>query len=83
MSDAHSFTPLKVETAQLPEWTTGLERRGIFYEGYTDHLQGTLNKHSIATVITYGIRRSHSSTACKVNNGTGMNYLKVICKVLI
>ena len=67
MSDAHSFTPLKVETAQLPEWTTGLERRGIFYEGYTDHLQETLNKHSVATVTTYGIRRSHSSTACKVN----------------
>ena len=57
MTDAHSFTSLIVETAQPPEWTTGLERRGFFYEGYTDNLQETLNKHSAATVTTYGIRR--------------------------
>ena len=50
MTDAHSFTSLIVETAQPPEWTTGLERRGFFYEGYTDNLQETLNKHSAATV---------------------------------
>ena len=54
-------------TAGSLDWTTGLQRCGYYYEGFTDNLQETLNKHSAATVTTYGICRSHTSNSSKVN----------------
>ena len=41
-----------------PNWAGGLTRHGMYYEGYVDNLLETLNKHTAATVTTYGVRRS-------------------------
>ena len=40
-------------------WTVGLCRRGVYYEGYTESLAELLTAHSVATVSTYGVRRSY------------------------
>ena len=40
-------------------WTVGLCRRRVYYEGYTESLAELLTAHSVATVSTYGVRRSY------------------------
>ena len=40
-----------------PEWAAALTRRGLYYEGYVN-LSEIFNKHTAATITTYGVRRS-------------------------
>ena len=51
----------KMSGQQQPRlgWTVGLCRRGVYYEGYTESLAELLTAHSVATVSTYGVRRSY------------------------
>ena len=56
----------KEEKAGSLNWTTGLQHCGYYYGGFTDHLQETLNEHSMATVTTYGICQSHTSKSSKL-----------------
>lgn len=60
-------TQCYIPKEEVTDWTTGLQRCGSYYEGFTGNLHETLNKHSAATVTTYEIRRSHTSNSSKVN----------------
>ena len=68
---------IKPESDETRKWATGLELRGLYYEGYTDNLQELLCKHSSATITTYGVRKSHSSKGalveCCVDNKENEN----------
>ena len=41
-----------------PVWAEGLKKRGTYYEGYVEDLEGTLESHRRDTVTTWGIHRS-------------------------
>ena len=63
-------------------WITRLDYRiTALCEGFTDNLQETLNKHSAATVATYGIRQSHTSNSSKVNKENKILRLEYLIRV--
>ena len=46
---------------ETPSWETGLDAKGLYYEGIVDDATALLDKHKINTVTTYGIRRSRKN----------------------
>ena len=49
-----------------PAWALGLKRSGLYYEGFIDNLEDTLEAHRRCTVTTYGTRTSKKSPASTV-----------------
>ena len=41
-----------------PSWAKGLQKSGLYYEGFVDNLDETLEAHRRCTVTTYGTRTS-------------------------
>ena len=46
-----------------PAWALGLKSSGLYYEGFVDNLEDTLEAHRRCTVTTYGTRTSKKSPA--------------------
>ena len=50
------------EDSARPAWAVGLKRSGLYYEGFVDNLENTLEAHRRCTVSTYGTRTSKKAT---------------------
>ena len=64
-----------------PSWTANLEAKGVYYEGLVEDVDWLLDQHRLATVTTYGTRRSrknHASTSSDCNRGKENNSEKVM-----
>ena len=49
----------------MEDWSKGLQRRGVFFDGWVEDIDGVLDTHKKATVTTYGTRHSSKvSGAC-------------------
>ena len=59
---------------EKPKWANDhcLEVRGQYYEGFVDDYKSVLAQHRMATVTTYGIRRS-TTRACVHNENEKEN----------
>ena len=48
----------EIENSVQPSWALGLKRSGLYYEGFVDNLEDTLEAHRRCTITTYGTRTS-------------------------
>ena len=48
----------------MEDWSKGLQRRGVFFEGWVEDLDQVLESYRKATVTSYGTRRSSKAAAC-------------------
>ena len=62
-----------------PAWTRGLNKSGLYYEGFVDDLEDTLEAHRRYTLTTYGTRTSKKPSGSTIevdkenNNSTLAN----------
>ena len=64
------------ENSVRPVWALGLKRSGLYYEGFVDNLEDTLEAHRRCTITTYGTRTSKKSvttTAVPGSSDTNIN----------
>ena len=54
---------MALERNSRPEWASDLELSvcGHFYQGFVDDYSSVLDKHCMATVSTYGVRKSRKN----------------------
>ena len=65
---------MAVEKSAQPDWAVRLKRSGLYYEGFVDSLEDTLEAHRRCTITTYGTRTSKKSLATTaVPTDTDMN----------
>ena len=57
-----------------PDWTSGLNRVGQYFEGYVEDIDLIRQKHQAATVTTYGVRRSRSNATIGASNENSCNF---------
>ena len=57
---------------EKPEWAEEykLEACGQYYQGFVDDSETVLTKHCMATVTTYGVRKSRKNHAVSEKNST-------------
>ena len=48
-------------------WTSGLDLQEEYYQGIVEDFEGVLDKFRVATVSTYGTRKSRKNTSMKVS----------------
>ena len=51
-------------------WTSGLDLQEEYYQGIVEDFEGVLDKFHVATVSTYGTRKSRKNTSMKVSCST-------------
>ena len=61
------------EDSVQPAWVLGLNRSGLYYKGFLDNLEDTLEAHRQCTVTTYGTRTSKKSPATTAVPSGGTN----------
>ena len=64
--------------SEHPAWARGLKKCGLYYEGFVDDLEDTLEAHRRCTLTTYGTRTSKKPSGStievdKENNSTLAN----------
>lgn len=45
----------------IPSWASGLQLKGNYFQGVIEDLESVLDRHRIATVTTYGVRKSRKN----------------------
>lgn len=79
----------QVAMGSKPEWAGDLELSvcGDYYQGFVDDYTSVLSQHCIATVSTYGVRKSRKNVGHvmedKENDNGDEADLKVLYKVII
>ena len=62
---------MEIENSARPVWAVGLKMSGLYYEGFVDNLEDTLEAHRRCTITTYSTRTSPAMAA--VPTDTDMN----------
>ena len=52
---------------EKPKWASELEVCGQYYHGFVNDYKSVLSQHCMATVTTYGVRKSRKSVCVKAN----------------
>lgn len=60
------------EASVQPAWALGLIRSGLYYDGFVDILEETLEAHQRCTITTYGTRTSKKSPATRTTATTAV-----------
>jgi hypothetical protein len=67
-------TELELEQELKPEWARAndleLSVCGKFYQGYVDNYTSVLAQHCVATVSTFGVRKSRKNVQDKENEAS-------------
>ena len=65
-----------------PSWATHLEAKGVYYEGVMEDVDRLLDQHKLATVTTYGTRRSRKNhvhtAACSESHKEKENIIEMV-----